>query len=58
MLFAAVQRSDVIHFFRCKVKTEQVEIFPDMVRIGGAGYYRHAALQIPAKDDLRGGRLR
>ena len=54
MLFAAIQRSDSIHLFQCQFKAEQVKILPDMVRIGGAGYYHHAALQISAEDDLRG----
>ena len=34
MLFAAIQRSNPVHFFRCQFKAEQVKILPDMIRVG------------------------
>ena len=52
MFFIAVQGADCCHFLICKFKAEQVEVFPDMLRIGRAGDHHDPALQIPAEDHL------
>ena len=34
VLFAAVQRSDLLHLLRCQLKTEQIKVLADVVRVG------------------------
>ena len=34
VLFAAVQVGDALHFLLGQLKSEQIKIFPDMLRIG------------------------
>ena len=55
MLFVAVQITDRRHFLIRKRKSEQIQIFFDMLRIGGARDHHDAPLQIPAEDDLSRG---
>ena len=54
VLFVPVKLPDLFHLIVRQFKTEQVEVFPDMISIARTGDHDDAALQIPAKDDLRG----
>ena len=53
VLFAAIQRGDLLHFLLCQLKAKQIQVLPDVIRVRGTGNHHHAALQIPAEDDLR-----
>ena len=33
VLFAAIQRGDLLHFLLCQRKAKQVQVLPDMIRV-------------------------
>jgi hypothetical protein len=52
MFFIAVQSIDLLHLFFSELKSEQIQVFPDMIRVGRAGYHNDAPLKIPPEYDL------
>ena len=55
MLFTPVQSTDRRHFLLREFKAEQIQVFFDMLRIGGTGDHHDTPLQIPPEDHLGGG---
>ena len=55
MFFVTVQRIDLIHLFFCQLKAEEIQVFLNMIRIGGTRDHDDAALQIPPENHLRYG---
>lgn len=52
MFFISVQGIDLFHFFICKLKIKEIQIFPDMFRITGTWDYHYSLLQIPSQNNL------